>query len=272
MRTNPVKIALKAGQTVLGSEVSGLHSVEVPRTYAEAGLDFAFIDMEHTSMGLETVATLVTAARHAGIVPIVRVPQAEYTWVARVLDNGALGIIVPRVNTPGEVEQIVSWTRYPPRGIRGFACTRAQSEGEAISPRDYIDWVDQQTLVVIQIERREALDNLEAMLSVPGIDVACLGYMDLSVDMGLPGEIGHPDMIAALDQVVEVANRKGLAPGIISPDIEVTKFWIGRGMRFVSYATDVLLLRSAAGQARADLRAAAMHAGREGWQRPKGGG
>ncbi|MCY2962188.1 MAG: aldolase/citrate lyase family protein [Planctomycetota bacterium] len=254
MRTNRVKAALKAGQVVLGSEVSGLHSAEVPRLFAEAGLDFAFIDMEHSSMGLETVAELVHSARQAGITPIVRVPQAEYPWVARVLDNGALGIIVPRVNTEEEARQIVSWTRYPPRGIRGFACTRAQSEGEPISPRDYIEWVDAETLVVIQIERREAMENLEAMLSVPGVDVACMGLMDLSTDLGIPGEIDHPEMIAAVDRVVEVSRARGIAAGIITADMRAIQFWIGRGMRFVSYSTDFLLLKDAASRACRQMR------------------
>lgn len=254
MRHNRVKQVLQQGQVVLGSEVSGLHSPETPRVFAESGLDFAFIDMEHTAMGLETVAMLVHAARQAGIVPIVRVPQAEYAWVARVLDNGALGIIVPRVNTPEEARQIVSWTRYPPRGVRGFACTRAQSEGEPISARDYIDWVDAQTLVVIQIERQEAVDNLEEMLSIPGIDVACMGLMDLSVDLGVPGEIDHPRMRAAVQRVVEVAQRNGIASGIITPDLRAIDEWVRRGMRFVSYATDVLLLKDAASRASQRLR------------------
>src|SRR5437870_5828580 len=103
MKPNPVKAALRAGQIVLGSELSALRTPEVPRIYAAAGFDFVFIDMEHTPFSLETVAELVRSARQAGIVPIVRVPQAEYVWIARVLDNGAQGVIVPRVNDAQQV-------------------------------------------------------------------------------------------------------------------------------------------------------------------------
>jgi 2-dehydro-3-deoxyglucarate aldolase/4-hydroxy-2-oxoheptanedioate aldolase len=246
MRPNPVKAALKAGQVVHGSEISRLASPEVARIYAAAGFDFVFIDMEHTPFGLETVAGMIQAARGAGIVPIVRVPQAEYAWVARVLDNGAQGIIVPRVNTPRQAADIVSWTRYPPRGIRGFAATPAQTDGPAIAPDEFLDSQHEQTLVVIQIERKEALDNLEAMLAIPYVDVACLGYMDLSVDLGIPGRMEHPAMVEAVERLIAVARRNRIAPGIISPDMLAVAHWVGRGMQFVSYATDAILLERAA--------------------------
>lgn len=254
MQHNPLKAALNAGQAVFGSELTGLPTPEVVRIYAAAGLDFVFIDMEHTPISLENVAHLIRAARHAGIVPIVRVPQAEYVWVARVLDSGAQGIIVPRVNTPQQARDVVSWTRYPPHGIRGFACTTAQTNGQAISPREFIDRTHANTLVVIQIERREAIENLAVMLSVPGVDVACLGYMDLSVDLGIPGQIEHPTMVEAIQQIIAVAEQNHVATGIISPDMATVSRWVGAGIRFVSYATDAILLREAATSANARLR------------------
>ena len=131
MRTNPVKRALATGKAVFGSEISRLRSPEIARLYAAAGFDFVFIDMEHSAFGLETVSDIIAMARIAGIVPIVRVPQAEYAFVARVLDQGAQGIIVPRVNDPQCVRDIVSWMRYPPAGIRGFADTAPQTDHPA---------------------------------------------------------------------------------------------------------------------------------------------
>ncbi|HEV3302855.1 MAG TPA: aldolase/citrate lyase family protein, partial [Planctomycetaceae bacterium] len=113
MRTNPVKQALKAGRTVIGSEISRLRSPDIARLYARAGFDFVFIDMEHSAYSMESVADMITAARTGGIVPIVRVPQADYTLISRVLDQGAMGIMVPRVNTPEQVRDIISWMRYP---------------------------------------------------------------------------------------------------------------------------------------------------------------
>jgi 2-keto-3-deoxy-L-rhamnonate aldolase RhmA len=269
MRVNPVKQALKAGQAVIGSEISRLRTSDVARTYAAAGFDFVFIDMEHTCFSLETVADMIAAARAADIVPIVRVPQAEYAFVARVLDAGAQGIIAPRVNRPEEVEQLVSWMRYPPEGVRGFACNTAQTDGQAVDINEFIEAANRQTLVVVQIERREAVANLEEMLSIEGVDVACLGFMDLTVDLGIPGQLEHPSAVRAVQKLVDVALERGVAPGIITPDMATAAAWISRGMRFVSFATEEILLQRAASEAAARLRAIAKtQAGDE--PRPKG--
>ncbi len=256
MRPNPVKHALKAGETVFGSEISRLRSPEIAKLYALAGFDFAFIDMEHSAFSLLTVADMVASSRSAGIVPIVRVPQGEYAYVSRVLDQGAQGVIVPRVNTPTEVSEIVSWMRYPPEGIRGFAATPGQTDYEIIPPGEFIKATNRETLCVIQIERREALDNLDEMLSYPGIDVACLGYMDLSIDLGLPGQLNHPQMAAVIERIIAVAKRRGVAPGIIAPQMEPIIYWMEKGMRFISYSNDSLLLQEAATSAVRRLRAA----------------
>ncbi|MCA9026958.1 MAG: hypothetical protein KDA86_17255 [Planctomycetaceae bacterium] len=254
MKTNFVKEVLKSGGHVIGSEVSRLPSSEVPNIYAAAGLDFVFIDMEHTPFNLETVAALIRAARQEQIVPIVRVPQAEYAFVCRVLDAGAQGIIVPRVNTPQTVRELVSWMRYPPHGIRGFACTAAQTDGQAVGLETFMKAANEETLLVIQIERVEAMSHLDEMLSIEGVDVACLGYMDLTIDMGYPGQIDHPDVVAAVDRIIETANANGVAPGIISPEMNVLEHWVSRGMRFISYATDAILLQTAAISSEQQLR------------------
>ncbi|HTI51422.1 MAG TPA: aldolase/citrate lyase family protein [Planctomycetaceae bacterium] len=248
---------LRAGGVVFGSEINRLRSHDVARVYAAAGFDFVFIDMEHSAFSLETVADMIETARRFGLSPIVRVPQAEYAFISRVLDCGARGIIVPRVNTPQQVRDIASWVRYPPRGIRGFADTLAQTDGRRIPPSEFIAAAERDTLVVIQIERQEAVGNLDAMLSIEGIDVACLGCLDLSVDLGIPGELSAPAMIAAIQKVVDVAARNQLASGIITGDIELIAHWLRRGVRFVSYSSDIPLLQSAATAAAARLRALA---------------
>jgi 2-keto-3-deoxy-L-rhamnonate aldolase RhmA len=254
MRTNPVKRALADGKAVFGSEISRLRSPEVARLYAAAGFDFAFIDMEHSAFGLETVADIIAMSRIAGIVPIVRVPQAEYAFVARVLDQGAQGIIVPRVNDPQTVRDIVSWMRYPPAGIRGFADTAAQTDHRRLPADEIIEANNNETLCVIQIERRQALENLDEMLAVPGVDVACMGCMDLSIDLGVPGQIDHPTMVAAIQRVVDSARRHGIASGIITGQMEAIRGWVQAGMRFASYATELMLLQDAAAAAVTRLR------------------
>jgi 2-dehydro-3-deoxyglucarate aldolase/4-hydroxy-2-oxoheptanedioate aldolase len=245
---------LRSGNVIFGSEINRLRSPDVARVYAAAGFDFVFIDMEHSAFSLETVADMIENARRFGLAPVVRVPQAEYAFVARVLDCGARGIIVPRVNTPRQVREIASWVRYPPRGIRGFADTLAQTDGCRVSPGEFIAAAERETLVVVQIERREALENLDAMLSIEGIHVACLGCLDLSVDLGIPGDLNAPPMVEAIQNVVDVAARNRLVSGIITGDIELIARWLQRGVRFVSYSSDVPLLQSAASAAVARLR------------------
>ncbi len=251
MRDNPVKSLLAQGGTVYGSEISAFPCPEIVRLYAAAGFSFAFIDMEHTTFSLEQVAAMIRAARQHGIVPIVRVPQGEYAFVSKALDAGAQGIIVPRVNTAAEVRDIVSWTKYPPRGVRGFGAPGVQSDHQAVSAPELLAHLDATTFVVVQIERGEAVANLDEMLSIPGVDCACLGYMDLSVDLGVPGEANHPKMARAIERVIDACDRHGVAPGIICPELDIISRWVARGMRFVSYASDGRLLADAAKAGRA---------------------
>jgi 2-keto-3-deoxy-L-rhamnonate aldolase RhmA len=259
MRTNPVKRAIKTGQTVIGSEISRFRSPDIARLYALAGFDFVFIDMEHSAYSMESVADMIAAARTGGIVPIVRVPQADYTLISRVLDQGAQGIMVPRVNTPEQVRDIISWMRYPPDGARGFAATMAQTDFEDTSIETLMDANNHQTLCAIQIERKEALEDLDEIMSFPGVDVACLGFTDLSIDLGIPGQIDHPRMVAITERVLALSQRHGVAAGAIGLQMDTMVHWAQKGMRFISYSNEVQMLQEAASSAARRLKSAVMH-------------
>jgi 2-keto-3-deoxy-L-rhamnonate aldolase RhmA len=257
MRNNPVKQALKAGQTVVGSEISRLRSPDIARLYARAGFDFVFIDMEHSAYSMESVADMITAARSRGIVPIVRVTQADYTLISRVLDQGAMGIMVPRVNSPTQVRDIISWVRYPPEGARSFAATMGQTDFDNISIQELMESNNRQTICAIQIERKEALEELDEIMSFPGVDVACLGFTDLSIDLGIPGQIDHPRMVAITERAVHLAQKHNVAAGAVGLQIEALEHWAQKGMRFLSYSNEVQLLQEAATAAASRLKAAA---------------
>jgi 2-keto-3-deoxy-L-rhamnonate aldolase RhmA len=257
MRTNAVKQALKEGRTVVGSEISRIRSSDVARLYAGAGFDFVFIDMEHSAYSMESVADMITVSRAAGIVPIVRVPQADYTLISRVLDQGAMGIMVPRVNTPEQVRDIISWMRYPPEGARGFAATMAQTDFEETAIETLMEANNHQTLCAIQIERKQALEELDEIMSFPGIDVACLGFTDLSIDLGIPGQIDHPRMVAITERAVHLAQKHNVAAGAIGLQLDTLELWAQKGMRFISYSNEVQLLQEAAAAAARRLKAAA---------------
>jgi 2-dehydro-3-deoxyglucarate aldolase/4-hydroxy-2-oxoheptanedioate aldolase len=254
LRKNNVKEALKSGKTVIGSEASRISSPEIARIYAAAGFDFIFIDTEHTSFGMETVASMITIARLSNIVPIVRVPDAEYHLIARALDAGAMGIIVPRVTTAEQVEEIVNWIRYPPEGVRGVAIPPSHTDYGEVAPGNFIDHLNRETLLVIQIERKAALDNIDGMLSVDGLDVAALGWMDLSTDLGVPGEIENPLLVDSIEQVLESCKSHSIASGMISGDLDVLSYWADKGTRFLSYSSDGMILLNACSSAISRLR------------------
>ncbi|MFO0944625.1 MAG: aldolase/citrate lyase family protein [Planctomycetota bacterium] len=254
MKLNHVKESLHAHRAVVGTELSRMRSLEVVRIFADAGYEFFFIDLEHTPFSLETVADMVAVARASEIVPLVRIPDVEYSWVARILDLGAQGIIVPRIASAQQVEEVVRWTRYPPLGVRGFALTRHQTDGVAIDPAHFMEHLHHETLVVIQIERKEALDNLEEILRVPGVDVACLGYMDLSVDLGIPGSLDDPRMIQAIERLIAAGKSTGVATGIMCNDLSAIQRWVEQGMQFIASSTDGEIFQQAASHAAERLR------------------
>src|SRR5579863_10125296 len=152
MRINTVKKALKEGNAQFGCNTSMLRSPEVPRILAAAGLHWTYLDSEHGGFDLETLQDLIRAANEAGLCPIVRVADLQYALVARALDCGAQGVLFPRVESPELLEKAISWTRFPPLGLRGFGLTAPHLEYENISMADAITHINANVLVVFQIE------------------------------------------------------------------------------------------------------------------------
>ncbi len=220
MRTNPVRRALKAGHTVVGSEISRIRSPEVARLYALAGFDFVFIDMEHSSFGLETVADMITAARAAGIVPIVRIPQAEYPFACRVLDQGCRESSFPASIRRSRSAISSRGCVIRPTAFAGLPRPRPRPISRPSRRKTFIESNNRETLCIIQIERREALDYLDEMLSFPGVDVACLGYMDFSVDLGIPGQTR-----ASADGVDHRTDHRRLATVTVLPPASSGRRW-----------------------------------------------
>lgn len=237
MRDNLVKQALQRGETVIGSMATETRSPAIALLFANAGFDFFFIDMEHGSYDMTTVADIIKVARLAGICPIVRVPDPEYHLMSRPLDAGAQGLMIPRVETRGVVEHIVSCVRYPPEGVRGCSISRGHNEYAGAPLAEFTEQANENVLIVLQIERRRAVEDIDDLLSVPGVDVALIGPQDLSVSLGTM-DTQHPETEAAIQTVVDAAQRHGVATGIHSRDIEVLRRWQQRGMRMLTYSTD----------------------------------
>ena len=256
MRVNHTRERLAKGETVLGCAIQSYRSPEIARTFAAAGFDYVFIDMKHGSFNLETVHDMIVAAAGAGITPIVRVAELLYSLVARLLDSGAQGIILPRVEDPRLLEEALSWLRFPPQGKRGFGVNGTMIDYEARSFAEIIDHQNRNTLAVVQFETTTAFERADELLSVKGMDIAMVGPADLSISLGIPGETEHPLLISTVERLIEKCNRHGVVPGIQTRGVAASKAWVERGMRFVGAGAEHGLLLEKAREAVSVLRAA----------------
>jgi 2-keto-3-deoxy-L-rhamnonate aldolase RhmA len=246
MRENKVKRALQRGETVIGTMVSELRNPVVAQVLAAAGLDFFMIDGEHGVHDLQTVADMVQMGRLAGIIPLMRVPDHAYTFLTKPLDAGVMGIMVPRVESRAQAEEIVRCIKYPPVGKRGCGGIGGrQSEFTGAPLTDWLTWANQETLLVIQIEERAAVEDIEGIASLPGVDVLLIGPNDLSISLGVPGQYTHPLMQQAMDRVVQTAARHGVATGMHARNSSLVRTWRDKGMRFLMCDTDLGLLQRA---------------------------
>jgi 2-keto-3-deoxy-L-rhamnonate aldolase RhmA len=244
---NPVKERLARGELVLGTFVMEFATPGLAGIVAAAGCDLIVLDMEHSGWGFETVKQQIAHARGAGLVPIVnprRGPDRS-TDHQLLLDLGALGLMVPQVESRAEAEAIVRATQYPPAGTRGAAFGVAHDGYRVGDVPTTIREADARTLIVVKIETAEGVRNAEAIVSVPGVDVALIGHTDLSLSLGIPLQLEHPDFRAASAQVVAACRKHGKAAGCLVGDVETGRAWIAQGFRMVLYSGDIWLLGGA---------------------------
>jgi len=256
MRANRTRQLLKDGKIALGCGLGQLRSAEIPVMYAAAGLDWVFIDCEHGCYTIETVQDLVRSSLQTTITPIVRVADLQYSLVARVLDMGAEGIIFPRVESPDKLAEAVSWTKYPPTGIRGFGLGAPQVGYEAKSFTEITKHLNEQTLVVSQVETKRAVECCDEMASVPGVDVLLVGPSDLSISLGVAGEFEHPKLIEAIETVIGSCQRNHCWTAIQVRSPELAKMWMAKGIQLIGCGNDSGLLWNTMNNLGKDLRAA----------------
>jgi 2-dehydro-3-deoxyglucarate aldolase/4-hydroxy-2-oxoheptanedioate aldolase len=245
MQHNPVKERLAGGGVTLGSMIFEFFTPAMPRLLKNAGAEFALYCMEHTGAGYETLKPQFALCRALGVAPLVRVPATEYDFIARALDCGALGVMVPLVDTAEQARFIVSCTRYPPEGRRGAAFGFAHDDYEAGDVAAKMAMIHRRTLVIAMIETRAGLDNVEAIAAVPGVDVLWLGHFDLTNFLGIPGQFSHPQYREALARIVAAARRHGKAAGYMAADAALGREYLGHGFRMIATGTDQGMLQEA---------------------------
>lgn len=257
MLTNTTREKLSRGETVLGCGLQAYRSAEIARTFAAAGFDYVFIDMEHGAFDLETVHDMIRASNDCGITPIVRVGELLYSLVARLLDAGAQGIILPRVEDPALLGEALSWMRFPPQGKRGYGVNPTMLRYEARSFPEVIEHQNRNTLSVVQFETRAAMERAEETLSLPGLDIAMVGPADLSISLGIPGQLDNPLLVSTVEALIAKCNKHGVVPGIQTRSLAMSKFWAERGMRFIGTAAEHALLLEKSKETVAALRTVA---------------
>lgn len=244
MPVTSLKSKLAKRQLTLGSWITLAHPA-IAEIMSGAGFDWLAVDLEHSVITIREAEELIRVIALSGVCPLVRLSDNDPVLIKRVMDAGAHGIIVPMVNSAADAERAVEAVRYPPKGKRGVGLARAQGYGASFE--SYKKWLDEESVVVVQVEHIEAVENLEAILSVDGIDGFIVGPYDLSASLGVPGQFDHRSMMEAIDRVRSTAIASDRAAGIhvVQPDVEELLQRVEEGYSFLAYSLDVRMLDAA---------------------------
>lgn len=245
MRTNPVKQKLLRGEPVFGTFgweflVPGLAQIA-----KSVGAEFLLLDMEHSGAHYDLIKMQAAACRGIGVVPMARVPANQYTYIARALDAGMMGIMAPMVGSAEEAKFIVSCTRYPPKGRRGAAFGFGADDYAGGSVAEKIRVADERTMVMCLIETAEGIKNVDKIAAVPGVDVLWLGHFDLTNFLGIPAQFDHPVYLKAIDKLVAAAKKHNKVLACMTASDEWSRDYWARGFRLFSAGVDVHLLQGA---------------------------
>jgi len=256
MATDAMRSRLAEGGIAAGLAVVHSRTPAIARMAASCGYHWLFLDLEHGPMSLDSASQIAIAALDAGVTPLVRVPANEPAWIGRALDGGAIGIVVPHVDTPEDAARAVAAARYPPAGARSLAGLQPQLAYRALPTPEVMRQADALTFVVALIETREAIERVEAIAAVPGLDALQVGTNDLSVSLGVPGEVDHPLVQDAVRRTIEACRRHGKVPGLGGAYREdALRHYAGLGARLMLVGNDLALLVGAM-RARAEFVAA----------------
>lgn len=254
MHINHTRERLAKGETVFGTMLQTYRSPEIPRTLAAAGFDYVFIDMEHSAYDLETVQDMIQASLASGITPLVRACELLYSLFARLLDSGAQGIILPRVDDVKKLEEALSWLRYPPTGKRGYGINPTMIGYEEHTLAEIMEHMNRNTVSVVQFETLAAFERADELLSLPGVDIAMVGPADLSIALGMPGDFENPKLISTVEKLIEQCHKHRVVPGIQVRSVALAKTWAARGMRFVGAGAEHVLLLEKSREAVSQLK------------------
>ena len=245
MKKNKTKAKLKRGEVAIGHFILEFDTPGIGQIMANAGCDFAILDMEHSSLTQNSIRWSILSAKAAGVSPVVRVPYTEYFFMSRALDAGAEGLMIPRVETREQTLKIIDFMKYPPMGNRGAAFGIAHDDYKGTDIATAAKQANEETLVIVQTETAKAVENVDEILSVEGVDVAWLGQCDMTISLGIPGQYDHPAFLKAFDKVLNACEKHGVTMGYLPLDVPNALEVIDKGARCIAYSADVFLFLSA---------------------------
>jgi 2-dehydro-3-deoxyglucarate aldolase/4-hydroxy-2-oxoheptanedioate aldolase len=248
MRDNPVKAKIAAGGHSFGAMIFEFFTPGIAQICKAAGAEFILYDMEHTAISTETLRQQMALCRGLGIAPFVRVPTTEYDFIARMLDVGAMGIMVPMVDTAEQAAFIASCCKYPPIGRRGAAFGVGHDDFAPGSVLEKMKRGNERTLVICQIETAKGAENCDAIAATPGVDVLWLGHFDLTNFMGIPAQFDNPRYLRAVDAVVAACDRHGKTAAFMAADQKWMKDYLAKGFRLMAYGVDIGIFQTALAQ------------------------
>ena len=239
MRQNQVKRNLAAGDVAIGTMIFEFNTPGIGRIAANAGAAFVVYDMEHTGWSIETIRVLTATTRAADTVPLVRVPAIQYHLLSRPLDVGAMGLMIPMVETEEQARSIVRSARYAPDGARGAAFAIAHDDYAGGDIVTKMQSANDEVLLIAQIETVAGVEQADRIAAVDGIDVLWIGHFDLTASLGIPGQFNHPTYLRSVDRVLEACQRHGKTPGIMAGDAPAGQSLLGQGFRAIAFSGDL---------------------------------
>ncbi|MHA1734271.1 MAG: HpcH/HpaI aldolase family protein [Promethearchaeota archaeon] len=245
---------LEAGKVVTGTMLYEIRNPLVIPLLHAAGFDFVVVDFEHGTYSHYDLLKFALAARGTGMAVLARPPGWQYEFVAKLLDAGAHGVLVPRVETPGQAGEAARHARYPPAGDRGYG-PRDVVTGDfsPLSAAEKVSRTNEGVVVLVQVEREGAVGDIDAILEVPGVDGVVVGPSDLSLSLGVPGQFRHETFECASRRVVEACKRHGVPYGIHAGDLDLVRDWGAGGATILMYSSPWKVLANAAREARRGL-------------------
>jgi 2-keto-3-deoxy-L-rhamnonate aldolase RhmA len=256
LQRNPLRAALAAGQVQIGTWLNLARNPAILTLLKSAGLDYARVDMEHSSPSIETVADMAVLARALEFPLVVRPPAGNREWITRLLDAGVWGLHVPQVDTPEIARAVVAAARYAPVGMRGMAGLSAGTDFDAdLTPAARLAQLNEQVHVTVMLESAEAFRHLDEILATPGIDAATIGPTDLAQELGV---FGTARQAAVLDEhrarLIASARAHGKDVAMLVDTVAEAERWIAAGVRIIAYSSDVAVMRTAYAEAVQHLR------------------